>query len=337
MMRRFLLAAVLGFLSLAPAFAFEPEERLADPVLETRARALSRELRCVVCQNQSIDESDAELAKAMRRLVRERLSAGDSDSEVLAALQARYGDFIRLLPPLTVGTVLLWAAPVVLLLGGLAAWRGVFRRPGGVSVEPDPAADAAALPRPGAPVLLAAGVAVLLAAGAAYAALGRPGLPDQPYRPRLAERLGVSEASVAEMESMAERLSAHIAKTPDDGRAWAMLGRAERYLDRQAEAAAALSRAVALGETGVDTLGDLAESLILRDNALTPEALRLFGAIRAADPADPRAAWFLGAAAAEAGDYPRAATIWRDAAARQPAGSPWQRRLKIQAERLPAP
>ncbi|WP_337996725.1 cytochrome c-type biogenesis protein CcmH [Oleispirillum naphthae] len=336
-MRRLLLAAVLGFLSLAPAFAFEPEERLPDPVLETRARALSKELRCVVCRNQSIDESDAELAKAMRRLVRERLSAGDSDAEALAALQARYGDFIRLLPPLTVGTVLLWAAPVALLLGGLAAWRGAFRRPGAASAAEIPAEDAAALPRPAAPVLLAAAAGALLAAGAAYAALGRPGLPDQPYRPRLAERLGVSQSSIAEMEGMAERLETHIAKTPGDGRAWAMLGRAERYLDRHAEAAAALSRAAALGETGADTLGDLAESLILRDNALTPEALRLFGAIRAADPADPRAAWFLGAAAAEAGDHPRAAAIWRDAAARQPAGSAWRRRLEIQASRLPAP
>ncbi|MGE4527086.1 MAG: cytochrome c-type biogenesis protein CcmH [Rhodospirillaceae bacterium] len=336
MMRRLLLAAVFGFLSLAPAFAFEPEERLPDPVLETRARALSKELRCVVCQNQSIDESDAELARAMRRLVRERLASGDSDAEVLAALQARYGDFIRLLPPLTVGTVLLWAAPVVLLLGGLAAWRGAFRRPGAAAAE-TPAEDAAALPRPGAPVLLAAGAMVLIAAGAAYAALGRPGLADQPYRPRLAERLGVSESSIAEMEGMAERLEAHIAKTPGDGRAWAMLGRAERYLDRHAEAAAALSRAAALGETGADTLGDLAESLILRDNALNSEALRLFGAIRAADAADPRAAWFLGAAAAEAGDYPRAAAIWRDAAARQPAGSAWRRRLENQAARLPAP
>ncbi|MGL4495175.1 MAG: cytochrome c-type biogenesis protein [Beijerinckiaceae bacterium] len=105
----------------APAFAVQPDEMLKDPALETRARELSAELRCLVCQNQSIDDSDAPLAKDLRVLVRERIMAGDSNAQVKAFLVQRYGDFVLLKPPLTVGTILLWAAPAVLLLIGIAA------------------------------------------------------------------------------------------------------------------------------------------------------------------------------------------------------------------------
>ena len=99
-------------------FAVQPGEALADPVLETRARALSAELRCMVCQNQSIDISDADLARDLRILVRERLSAGDSDGEVLDYIVSRYGEFVLLKPRLSLRNALLWGAPVLLLLGG---------------------------------------------------------------------------------------------------------------------------------------------------------------------------------------------------------------------------
>lgn len=112
-----------------PAFAAtSPQEMLADPALEARARALGRELRCLVCQNQSIDDSDAELALDLRRLVRERLLAGDSDAEIRAFLVARYGDFVLLRPPVKPATWLLWfGPPAVLLVGGgllLVFFRG---------------------------------------------------------------------------------------------------------------------------------------------------------------------------------------------------------------------
>ena len=93
---------------------------LADPRLEARARALSANLRCLVCQNQSIDDSNAPLAKDLRLIVRERLTAGDSDAQAMDYLVSRYGDYILLSPPLKAGTVLLWGAPfAVLILGGL--------------------------------------------------------------------------------------------------------------------------------------------------------------------------------------------------------------------------
>ncbi len=107
-----------------PAAAIiSPDEMLDDPALEARARALSKDLRCLVCQNESIDESDADLARDLRKIVRERLVAGDTDQEVIGYLTARYGDFVLLNPPVKPLTWALWFGPVVLLvLGGLAAW-----------------------------------------------------------------------------------------------------------------------------------------------------------------------------------------------------------------------
>jgi cytochrome c-type biogenesis protein CcmH len=111
-------AIVLFFLSISPAFAVNPDEVLKDPVLEARARHLSSQLRCMVCQNQSIDDSNAELAHDLRMLVRERIVKGDSDDDVLRYLVSRYGEFVLLKPRLTKETILLWGAPGLLLLVG---------------------------------------------------------------------------------------------------------------------------------------------------------------------------------------------------------------------------
>jgi cytochrome c-type biogenesis protein CcmH len=114
--------AVLVFLliTVAPAAAVEPGEMLKDPALEARARHLSQELRCVVCQNQSIDESNASLAHDLRVIVRERLAAGDSNAEVLAFVEARYGEFVLLRPRFGPQTILLWITPLLLLAGAAA-------------------------------------------------------------------------------------------------------------------------------------------------------------------------------------------------------------------------
>lgn len=114
-----------------PAAAVQPDEVLQDPKLEERARSLSAELRCMVCQNQSIDDSDAELARDLRVLVRDRLKAGDSDEQVLDYVVARYGEFVLLKPRLSIRNALLWGAPVVLLLiGGAVLLVASRRRPG---------------------------------------------------------------------------------------------------------------------------------------------------------------------------------------------------------------
>ncbi|HET7718180.1 MAG TPA: cytochrome c-type biogenesis protein [Bauldia sp.] len=128
-MRRVLLGLVLALGLGGAALAVTPGEMLDDPALEARARALSAELRCMVCQNQSIDDSDAPLAHDLRVLLRERIAAGDSDAQVMDFLVARYGEFILLKPRFSAETALLWAAPVLLLIaGGVAAFRVMRRR-----------------------------------------------------------------------------------------------------------------------------------------------------------------------------------------------------------------
>ena len=124
-----LIVVVLALAAPVRAFAVQPDEVLADPALEARARVLSKELRCMVCQNQSIDDSDAPLARDLRLLVRERISAGDSDSQVIDFLVARYGEFVLLKPRFERQTLLLWLlGPVLLLGGGLALWLQIRRR-----------------------------------------------------------------------------------------------------------------------------------------------------------------------------------------------------------------
>ena len=117
-----LLSAIVGTLTLAaPAFAVQPDEILKDPVLEARARHLSGGLRCLVCQNQSIDDSDATLARDLRVLIREHLVKGQSDAQIVDFVVARYGDYVLLKPRLTSETVILWGTPfAVLIIAGLA-------------------------------------------------------------------------------------------------------------------------------------------------------------------------------------------------------------------------
>ena len=136
------LALALTLLSAAPGWAVEPDEILDDPVLEARARALSQEIRCPVCQNESIDSSNAALARDLRILVRERLVAGDSDAEVKAFLVARYGDYVLLDPPFKLTTYALWFGPaLILLLGGFGVFlffsgaRRASRAPAPLSAE----------------------------------------------------------------------------------------------------------------------------------------------------------------------------------------------------------
>jgi len=128
MMRRFLLLVTFIVLN-AAAYAVEPDEILKDPALEARARSISAELRCLVCQNQSIDESHAPLARDLRLLVRDRLKAGESDTQIRQYLVERYGDFILLKPRVAADTIILWGAPfLALLLSGFFVWRAAQRR-----------------------------------------------------------------------------------------------------------------------------------------------------------------------------------------------------------------
>jgi len=126
----------------APAGAVMPNEVLADPALEARARALSQNLRCLVCQNQSIDDSAAPLARDLRIIVRERLTQGDSDEEVIDYLVARYGNYVLLKPPLQADTLLLWMGPgIVVLIAGAVFAAYIRRRSPSGGDQPPPLTD----------------------------------------------------------------------------------------------------------------------------------------------------------------------------------------------------
>jgi cytochrome c-type biogenesis protein CcmH len=144
MVRGMVLALVLG--AALPALAIDTERAFEDPALQTRYEHISRELRCLVCQNETIADSNATLAKDLRRQVREMIEAGKSDEEIRQYMLARYGDFVLYRPPLKSTTALLWFGPALLLVGGLATLWWVLRSrsrlaPENFEAEPDPADD----------------------------------------------------------------------------------------------------------------------------------------------------------------------------------------------------
>jgi cytochrome c-type biogenesis protein CcmH len=148
--RRRLLALALAaaLLPAGAAFAVQPDEMLKDPAAEARARKLSAELRCLVCQNESIDDSNAPLAKDLRLLVRERITAGDSDAQIRNFLVQRYGEFVLLRPPFSVRTLVLYGAPFAALgLGGWLIWRRARRLPPPVTADGLSAEEKARLDR----------------------------------------------------------------------------------------------------------------------------------------------------------------------------------------------
>jgi cytochrome c-type biogenesis protein CcmH len=136
-MKAILLALMIA-VAAASAGAVEPGEVLGDPVLEARAREIGRGLRCLVCQNQSIDDSDAELARDLRVLVRERLKSGDSDEQVVDYVVSRYGDFVLLDPPFKAATYALWLGPAALATIGVIAVVVFYRRRGGAATDGAP-------------------------------------------------------------------------------------------------------------------------------------------------------------------------------------------------------
>ncbi len=135
------IVALLLVLAAPPVFAADPAEMLKDPALETRAEKIGQGLRCLVCQSESIENSNADLARDLRVIVREQVQAGQSDDQIRAFVVARYGDYVLLAPPFKTSTLLLWGGPGLFLLGGLAALRSFHRRRVGTPPPPPLSAD----------------------------------------------------------------------------------------------------------------------------------------------------------------------------------------------------
>jgi len=316
-----------------PVSAVTPEEMLADPALESRARALSKQLRCLVCQNQSIDDSDAELARDLRIEVRKQLATGASDAEILAALRDTYGDYVLLNPPVSPGTYILWGAPVVILLGGavimLAGRRRRTDNDAGIKDdEVAPALPTASIDRR---IALALGSLVMATSLGLYLVLGRADLPARPLADRgaeLAAAASQAQEAASDRSVALQEARAGAAETPDDVGAWLRLAMAAAAATDSATEIMALEQAERLtgGDPAIRAMR--AEAMArAADGQVTLPARELIAEILTVNPAEPRALYLSGLAAYQDEDYTAAVGIWRRLQTLSPPDAPWMKLL----------
>ena len=325
------LAALLFALVLLPlqAPAVTPEEMLSDPALETRARALSKQLRCLVCQNQSIDDSDAELARDLRIEVRKQLAAGAADDEILAALRETYGDYVLLNPPVSPATYILWGAPAVILIGGAAIMLAGRRRRDETTEDTatETAPSEAAAPAIDRRIGMALGSLVMAASLGLYLVLGRADLPAQPLAERGAEiaaALKQAETVAGTRDDALAEARAAAARTPSNVGVWLRLAMAAAASgDRETEMTA-LQQAETLTDGDPAIRAMRAEAMArAADGQVTVPARRLVAEILAVNPAEPRALFLSGLAAYQDEDYAAAVAIWRRLQASSAPDAPW--------------
>lgn len=312
-----------------PAAAVTPEEILADPTLESRARALSKQLRCLVCQNQSIDDSDAELARDLRIEVRKQLATGASDADILASLRETYGDYVLLNPPVSPGTYILWGAPLVILLGGVAIMLAGRRRreEDAEAIAEDAAAAASPATHIDGRVALALGSLVMAASLGLYLMLGRADLPARPLADRGAEiAAAATEAqdAASDRDEALREARAGAARTPDDVGAWLRLAMAAAASADSATEIMALEQAERLADGDPAIRAMRAEAMArAADGQVTIPARELIAGILASHPAEPRALYLSGLAAYQDEDYAAAVAIWRRLEVLSPPDAPW--------------
>ena len=361
MMRLFLafIFIMLCFLPLqggfiAPAAAITAEEQLADPELEARARGLSRQLRCLVCQNQSIDDSDADLAKDLRAEVRKQLLGGAEDATILADLKNRYGDYVLLKPPVNLATTLLWATPILALILGASLILATRRKnaTGPSQVAPEIAGQNRTSPTDAGPptdapsplgkarrtdnqssrqsrqiLSIAGGVCLLGAAAIYWFALGNPSMPAQPLSARTAELNQSSAAAEAQLTTRQQAFAIAREKTiaqPKNIGGWLELALASAELGREGEELDALRSALSLSGGDISIKSMLAETLTRSaDNQVIPEARQLVKEVLHDNPEEPRALFLSGLAAMEDGDYQVALTRWGVLMEISPPKAPW--------------
>ena len=319
-------------LALAPlqVRAVTPEEMLSDPALESRARALSKQLRCLVCQNQSIDDSDAELARDLRVEVRKQLAAGAADDEILATLRETYGDYVLLNPPVSPATYLLWGAPVVILIGGAAIMLAGRRRnedPPEETDEETGGEPATASPAINRRIGIALASLVMAASLAIYLVLGRADLPAQPLSERGAEiaaALKQAQAVAGTRDSALAAARAAAAETPNDVGAWLRLAMAAAASGDHETEMTALQQAETLTNGDPAIRAMRAEAMARAANGqVTVPTRELVAEILAVNPAEPRALFLSGLAAYQDEDYAAAVAVWQRLQAASAPDAPW--------------
>ena len=313
-----------------PAVAVTPEEMLADPALEERARTLSKQLRCLVCQNQSIDDSDADLARDLRVEVRRQLSTGSSDAEILANLRDTYGDYVLLNPPVSPGTYVLWGSPVFILLAGAAIIMAGRRRreDAGGTVTEDPAAPPAMPLPPGTRrTAIALGSLVMAVSLGLYLMLGRADLPGQPLAGRGAELAAAADASnaqTAERKADLDEARSAAAASPEDVGVWLRLAMAAAAAGETNTELAALEQAEQLtkGDPAIRAMRAEAMSRAA-DGQVTIPARELIADILTEDPSEPRALFLSGLAAYQDENFGAAVEIWLRLQSLSAPDAPW--------------
>lgn len=325
-----IVAALMGIASSTPVFAISPEEVMADPKLEERARDISKQLRCLVCQNQSIDDSDAELARDLRREVRLQLHKGMSDDQIFDYLQDRYGDYVLLNPPVNKATYALWAAPIVLLILGVIVFVVARRKPKTSAAEP-----AAIAPKPQdegygktlAPKFIWGGFGALIALGIGlYLGLGRPDLTAQPISERQ-EQIATAQEENAQQSAQDQQLLAEASAAADAAPnsleaqlTYAMT--AARIGDYDAEVKA-LERALILSDRDPNILGLMAEAISRKANGLvTLPARQLIEEALKINPNEIRVIYLKGLAAYQDEDFGAALELWGSLASDTPITDP---------------
>ena len=303
--------------------AISPEEQLADPVLEERARDLSKNLRCLVCQNQSIDDSDAELAVDLRGQVRQLIKQGQTDTEILNILRDRYGDYILLKPPASSSTYLLWLAPLLIILGGLLLvwrWRTSTddetdtQTPDNANMSSSHEEDAEQLSF-GQKPFIAGLAALLLISFGAYLMLGRPDIKATPLADRAQERQLAQQSAIANQTQARKALEdaqSAANKNPDSLEAQLLLAMQAARQSRFDIEQSALQRAREISNDAPEVRSMLAEALTREaEGSVTLPARRLIASVLSQNPNEPRALYLAGLAAYQDQEFALAIESWQ--------------------------
>ena len=334
------ISLLMMMLAAPPLYAISPEEQLSDPVLEERARALSGQLRCLVCQNQSIEDSDAELAVDLRYEVRRQLVEGKSDAVILDGLRNRYGDYILLNPPVTATTYLLWGAPILIVLFGCGLlW--VYRRSsagtdnartiGTLSeqmsdsdkpAQIDSADDAPSIVMVGGLIVLITIIATTL-----YSQFGSPELPARPLDGRADEIASTRQAELQQRTALQDALDntrAEAEAAPDSVDSWLKLAMAAARAEAFDTEISALKTALAMTDGNIAVKSMLAEAMARKaDGLITLPVRTLIDEVLTEQPDEPRALYLSGLAAFQDEAYPLAIQRWQRLRQISSADAPW--------------
>ena len=334
------ISLLMMMLAAPPLYAISPEEQLSDPVLEERARALSSQLRCLVCQNQSIEDSDAELAVDLRYEVRRQLVEGKSDAVILDGLRNRYGDYILLNPPVTASTYLLWGAPILIVLFGCGLlW--VYRRSSAgtdnactmdtlseqMSDRDKPAQIDSADDAPS--IVIVGGLIVLITiiATTLYSQFGSPDLPARPLDGRADEIASTRQAELQQRTALQDALDntrAEAEAAPDSVDSWLKLAMAAARAEAFDTEISALKTALAMTDGNIAVKSMLAEAMARKaDGLITLPVRTLIDEVLTEQPDEPRALYLSGLAAFQDEAYPLAIQRWQRLRQISSADAPW--------------